>query len=141
MNIVLIGKIGSGVDDIAKRLTDYFRYESPDGGDDDLKVFVVEPSELRKMQADKDTDFVSFFVACGTYKRFKRCMEKHMNEEEVLTEIMMEAHKYDSIHVDFTVENEGEDAWSAVTEILRCVKDVVDCSHQNSTKSESFQQV
>ena len=141
MNIVLVGKIGSGVDDIAKRLTDYFRYESYEGSDDDLKVSVSEPSELRRMQVYKDNDFISFFVTCGTYKRFRRCIDRHMNEEEVLTDIMMEAHKYDSIHVDFTVENEGEDAWPAVTEILRCVKDVVNCSHQDSTKSESFQQV
>lgn len=140
MNIVLIGKIGSGVDDIAKRLTDYFRYEASDSDVDDFKVFVVEPSELRKMQADKDTDFVSFFVTRGTYKRFRYCIDKCMDEEEVLSEIMMEAHKYDSIHVDFTVENEDNDTWSAVTEILRCVKDVVDCSHQNSTKSESCPQ-
>ena len=141
MNIVLIGKIGSGVDDIAKRLTDYFRYEASDSDADDFKVFVVEPSELRKMQADKDTDFVSFFVTRGTYKRFRHCIDKCMDEEEVLSEIMMEAHKYDSLHVDFTIENEDNDTWSAVTEILRCVKDVVDCSHQNSTKSESCPQV
>jgi len=140
LNIVLIGKIGSGVDDIAKRLTDYFRYEVSDSDVDDFKVFVVEPSELRKMQTDKDTDFVSFFVTRGTYKRFRYCIDNCMDEEEVLSKIMMEAHKYDSLHVDFTVENEDNDTWSAVTEILRCVKDVVDCSHQNSTKSESCPQ-
>lgn len=63
-----------------------------------------------------------------------------MDEKAVFAEIMTEAQKYDSIHVDFTVENEGEDVWPAVTEILRCVKDVVDCSHQSSTKSESCPQ-
>ena len=61
-------------------------------------------------------------------------------EERVLAEIMTEAHRYDSIHVDFTVENEDEDSWASVTEILKRVKDVVDCSHQSSTKLESFQQ-
>ena len=68
-------------------------------------------------------------------------VDSGMNEERVLTEIMTEAHRYDSIHVDFTVENEDEDSWASVTEILKRVKDVVDCSHQSSTKLESFQQV
>lgn len=140
MNIVLIGKIGSGVDDIAKRLMDYFRYEAADGDANDLKVFVSSPYGLRKMQTDKDMDFVSFFVSRGTYKRFRHCIDSGMDEKAVFAEIMTEAQKYDSIHVDFTVENEGEDVWPAVTEILRCVKDVVDCSHQSSTKSESCPQ-
>lgn len=140
MNIVLIGKIGSGVDEIAKRLTDYFRYETPDSDANELKVFVADPATLRKMQADKDVEFVSFFISCGTYRRFRRCVDSGMDEERVLAEIMTEAHRYDSIHVDFTVENEGEDSWASVTEILKRVKDVVDCSHQSSTKLESFQQ-
>ena len=93
MNIVLIGKIGSGVDEIAKRLTDYFRYETPDSDANELKVFVADPATLRKMQADKDVEFVSFFISCGTYKRFRRCIDSGMDEERVLTEIMTEAHR------------------------------------------------
>lgn len=140
MNIVLIGKIGSGVDDIAKRLTSYFRYETSDSGTNELKVFVADPATLRKMQKDKDVEFVSFFISCGAYRRFRRCVDSGMDEEMVLAEIMTEARRYDSIHVDFTVENEDDDSWASVTEILKRVKDVVDCSHQGSTKLESFQQ-
>lgn len=140
MNIVLVGKIGSGVDDIAKRLTSYFRYETSDSGVNELKVFIADPAMLRKMQADGDVEFVSFFISCGTCRRFRRCIDRGMDEERVLAEIMTEAHRYDFIHVDFTVENEDEDSWASVTEILKRVKDVVDCSHQSSTKLESFQQ-
>lgn len=138
MNIVLVGKIGSGVDDIAKRLTSYFRYETSDSGANELKVFIADPAMLRKMQSDGDVEFVSFFISCGTYRRFRRCIDRGMDEERVLAEIMTEAHRYDSIHVDFIVENEDEDSWASVTEILKRVKDVVDCSHQSSTKLESF---
>lgn len=137
MNIVLVGKIGSGAEEIAKRLTDYFRYEAPkDAGAGDYIVSVVEPNALRKID-----NAVSFFISCGTYKRFRRCIERGDDEETILAEIMKEPHKYDSLHVDFTIDNDNGDAWAAVTEILEHVKDVVDCSHQNFTKLESCQQV
>ena len=137
MNIVLVGKVGSGAEEIAKRLTDYFKYEAPkDAETGDYTVSVVEPSALRKID-----DAVSFFISCGTYSRFKRCIERGNDEETTLAEIMKEPHKYDSLRVDFTIDNERGDTWAAVTEILEHVKDVVDCSRQNFTKSESCQQV
>ena len=187
MNIVLVGKTGSGKTEIARILTEYFRYDKlvtcttrkrRDGepidayifmSDDEYdkadmvlktrycgnrygalvealagcenKVLVVDPKGLRELKDVKNFDFVSFFISCGTFKRYNRCIERGDDKEVVLARIMNEPRDYDMLKTDFVVENEDRTAWDTVAEILERVKEVVDCSHQSSTKSESCQQV
>ena len=186
MNIVLVGKTGSGKTEIARLLTEYFRYEKiktcttrkrRDGesaeaytfltdeefdcadmvlktaycgnrygtlkgslNNCDNTVLIVDPSGLRELKKVEGFSFVSFFISCGTFKRYERCLNRGDQEEVVLRRIMKEAYIFDSLKTDFVINNE-DDIWSSVTKILDCVKDVVGCSHQDCTKSESFQQV
>lgn len=106
----------------------------------DKLVLVVDPNGLRSLADIDGFEFKSFFISCCTFKRFSRCIERGDDKETVLNRVMCEPRVYDSLKTDFVVENETDNVWDAVTRVLECVGEVVDCLPQDFTKLESCQQ-
>ena len=185
MNIVLLGKIGSGKTTLCNNLTENFRYDKiittttrlmrkneKDGVDyffvDDFKfnemlenqelvlttnvsgykyglnkkllnnienkIIIVDPSGLNELNNILNFKFISIYVMCESYKRYLRCLDRGDDKEFILNRMDTEYSVFDSLKTDYIVCNSSENIWDATTNVLECVKESMDCSHQNYIK-------
>lgn len=185
MNIVLLGKIGSGKTTLCNNLTENFRYDKivttttrpprsneSDGVDyyfvdedkfnsmDEKnrlilktnvsgykyglnkellanandKILIVDPNGLKELNSIMNFKFISIYISCESYKRYMRCLDRGDDESYILNRIKNESYDFDSLHTNYTICSSSEDIWEATTKILECVKESIDCLHQNYTK-------
>lgn len=132
MNILLIGKRGTGKTTVATLLSENFKYEKTDKITDILKtgnlIYEVDKQSQRKLLKElKNEHFVSFLIKTNDNVRRIRIIQ-HGEEAEKISKLedidRVFVTDITDDDVDCVIDNNTSNPWKAVDRILEKVNEV-----------------